>query len=100
MNIHEQFPGENEILIEADVLRDFPGNVVVNGTGNRVVFGRPFACSDVYIEVNGGGTVEVGNRCLFSGQHIRLFAPGKIILGDGCAFNGTSNLHMHESATI
>ncbi|PYE25106.1 transferase family hexapeptide repeat protein [Rhizobium sp. PP-CC-3A-592] len=100
MNIIEQFPGENEILIAEDVLRDFPGNVVVNGKGNRVVFGRPFSCSDIYIEVNGGGTVEVGSRCLLSGQHIRLFAPGKIALGDGCAFNGTSHLHMHESATI
>lgn len=100
MNIIEQFPGENEILIAEDVLRDFPGNIVVNGKGNRVVFGRPFSCSDIYIEVNGGGVVEIGSEGLFSGQHFRLFAPGRVSLGEKCAFNGMSYVHMHETGVI
>lgn len=100
MNVIEQFPGKNEIVIAEDVLRDFTGTIVVNGTGNRVVFERPFVCSDVYVEVSGDGVVEIGSGCLLSGQHIRLFAPGRITIGAGCAFNGASYLHMHETAII
>ncbi|WP_132664710.1 MULTISPECIES: acyltransferase [unclassified Rhizobium] len=82
------------------MLNDFSGNVVINGTGNRVSLQRPSSCTDVYIEVSGGGTVEIGARARLCGQHIRLFAPGRITFGEGCAFNGLSYFHMHESATI
>lgn len=100
MNVIEQFPGENEIDIPEDVLRDFSGKVVVNGKENYVSIARPHVCSDLFVEVSGKGVVDIGRNCILTGQHVRLFAPGKIIIGDGCAFNGQSFLHMHESATI
>lgn len=100
MQVIEQFPGHNQIEIAEDVLRDFRGNVVVNGKGNRVGIGRPQVCSDIYVEVSGDGFVDIGKDCILTGQHVRLFVPGKIIIGSGCAFNGVSYLHMHESATI
>lgn len=100
INVVEQFPGENEVVIDEETRRDFSGHVQINGRNNRVLLGRPTICVGLYLEVSGGGVIEIGERCLFHDQHIRLFASGSVSIGSGCAFNGHSVIHMHESGNV
>ncbi len=100
ITITEEFPGDNVIAISEDTISDFQGNIVINGRGNKVEIGRPQHCSDIFIEVCGNCTVEIGSNCILTGQHIRLFEAGTVTIGDGTAFNGHSVIHMHEGATV
>lgn len=100
LTLNEQFPGENTILIDDATGSDFNIRLDVNGTGNRIVLKRPVACSSLFIEVNGSGTVEIEGDCIFSDQHVRLFAPGRVFIDHGARFNGHSVVHMHENGNV
>lgn len=100
VEIHEEFPGENEINISQAFIDSGNGCINVRGKENIINIGRPHHLGRFYLEVNGRNHVRIHSLVVMNEQEFRLMAPGLLEIGEWAAFAARSTINIHESANV
>lgn len=100
MQVIEEFPGHNTIEISDAIRANVDGAIQINGKNNVVSIGMPAHSAGFYISMCGDSHLQIGEGNWFNRQEFYLVAPGKLSIGEGCAWSGPVVVTMHESANI
>lgn len=101
VQLHIDFPEDNEIALSPAFLAQSSGSVTVLGRGNRIVVDAPFLPNAAHFYLTGGATVEVGENSNLNHLRVHALAEGAVIaIGAWASFNGTSQITAHERSAI
>jgi acetyltransferase-like isoleucine patch superfamily enzyme len=88
-------------VCDIGVQLELPNSLIqLHNGGNRVRIGNGVRASSLNGSLTGSAELEVGPNCSLGHLQIHIVPGARLLIGEGCAFNGRINLFLHEASTL